>query len=220
VRSQESVESPAGGIDSFEDIPVSSVFYVGRGSFRMEATPAPEVMGAVGEPMTRIRTAPIPDATDARESSAPKVNPLFSSHDGIPTLVAPSGSASLHAPSITLTRGSLVALGAVLLLCGVLVETAARHLFASTPRALTNVPASPTAAPAPVAVAPAPVAAPAPVEVAAPAPIVTVPTPVAIHARAKAPVAKAPATTPPKLTAPKLAPAKAQAKTWVDPWAE
>ena len=110
---------------------------------------------------------------------------------------------------MTLSRGLLGTLCGLVLLCGIVVGTAARHLFASpAPLAVVAVPAV-AATTAPALVAPSivalrtlPIAAPP-----APPPVVAVPAPVTIHVRTKA-VAKA---APAPIAAP---------KAWVDPWAE
>jgi hypothetical protein len=231
----------------FDDLPMSSVVYMGRGSFRMEAValdPGQEELGVV-QPIENTRgivTAPLhtppPERLQTAERRGHDPRALFSSQVDVPVLAAPSGTVSLHTPAVTLTRAMLVTLCGLVLLCGVVVGTAARHLLAS-PAPLAVVAAPPVAA-APVVIptvqaiaaveAPSRVTSPsalasAPaVAVTAPGPVVTLPSPVAIHARAKV-VAAPRAPSVPSAPVARKAPPKTQdapavSKPWVDPWAE
>jgi hypothetical protein len=213
-----------------DDADVSSVIYMGRGSFRMEAvrTPEPELLGVV-QPVTGSVTAPL--HTKPREGSignarAPRPRSLFGSQIDIPLLSAPIGTASFHGPVVSLSRPILATLFGAVLLCGIVVGTAARHLWA-TPRTgavvtIPVVPTSPQAAAAPVRVpTPAPATAPGvpAVDVTAssvPA-LVVIPAPSTIRARIKAP-AKPPAPARKPAAEPEQATPAAQ-KPWVDPWA-
>jgi len=202
-------------MDSFDDLPVSSVVYIGRGSFRMEAVALePELEPGTVQPIAGIVTAPLhaTPANDLAEAAAAPhaVRALFSSQLSVPMLAAPTGSARFQAPAVTISRAMLATLAAVVLLCGVVVGTAARHLFAS-PAPLAVAPASPAVA-APV-VAPAPSIV--PVVEAQPAAALTL-TPTLTKVRVHAPPA-------PRVLAPmrRAAPEPTQAKkAWVDPWAE
>ena len=202
---------------SFDDIPVSSVVYMGRGSFRMEVTPEPVRTGVVQPIQSTLGAVTAPLHAKPREDSdgnarfgAKRPRSLFGSQVDVPLLAAPMGAAGFHAPpSISISRATLATLGGAVLLCGIIVGTAARHLWASP---------APTAvvAPTSVAVVPAPVVAPS--VPAAPAAelqpeVVTVPAPVTIRARVKTAVKPtvAPARKPEE---PSPAP-----KQWVDPWA-
>jgi len=204
---------------NFDDIPVSSVVYMGRGSFRMEVTPEPVRTGIV-QPITAVVTAPL--HAKAREDSdgnarvgAKRPRSLFGSQVDVPVLAAPMGLPGLPgfpAPAgVSLSRATLATLGGAVLLCGIIVGTAARHLW-SQPAPIAVVATTPVAA-----VAPAPVAAPS-VPAVAPIvepqlPVVAVPAPVTIRSRARTAVKPivAPARKPEE---PSPAP-----KQWVDPWA-
>jgi hypothetical protein len=215
VTSEETGET---GESSFDDIPVSSVIYIGRGSFRMEAV-AVEPDGVVQAVEPGV-TAPLharPREVAEGNTSARRPRSLFGSQIDVPLLAAPIGSAGFHAPGVTLTRGMLATLGGAVLLSGILVGTAARHLFASPP-APTPFAAAPVRTPtppAPTLTAPA-VMVPAPIA-AAPASIAPAPVAAAIHARPRA-VAKPTVASARKLEEP--ATATATAKPWVDPWAD
>ena len=129
----------------------------------------------------------------------------------VPLLAAPTGSVSLRAPEVRLSRGLLGMLCGLVLLCGIVVGTAARHLFVSSaPLAVVAVPAvAPlrrAGASAIVALPNLPTAATAP---PSPPPVVAVPAPVTIHVRTKAVGKAAPAPAP-----------VAVPKAWVDPWAD
>jgi hypothetical protein len=224
VARQEPGENEGNGSD-FDELPIGSVIYVGRGSFRMEPV-ALEPDGVV-RPITGIVTAPL-HATplESREGNeldgAPALRPLFGSQVDLPVLAAPSGAVSLHAPVVTLSRAMLATVCGIVLLCGMVVGTAARHLIAS-PAPLAVVPA-PVAA---LALAPAALAAPAvaPSVAAAaaappsPPPLVALPAPLTIRARARTAARAAAEPTGHKIAV--APPAKPlQAKPWVDPWAE
>jgi hypothetical protein len=204
---------------------MSSVVYVGRGSFRMEAIalePEPVQEPGVVQPVSGVVTAPL-HATDARrrdeDRQGPELRPLFGSQVDVPVLAAPMGSAplgavSLRAPVVTLSRAMLATLGGLVLLCGIVVGTAARHLLTSpAPLAVVAAPAvlAPvTALPVgPLTIAPAADTAPP-----QPPPLIAVPAPLTIHAHAK-PVAESPTAPHARAMRP-----KAQTKPWVDPWAE
>jgi hypothetical protein len=208
----------------FEDVEVSSVIYVGRGSFRMEVTPEPVRLGVV-QPVPEIVTAPLhakPRKGSDGNAGPPRPRSLFGSHVDVPLLAAPMGAPGLHAAGVSLSRATLATLCGALLLCGIVVGTAARHLW-SPPATTIPVTAAPaTTAPVttvPVAASPVasvaiePVAAPHALGVgpAAPAAPAVVPATAAIRARPR------PAAKP---AAPAQKPAAATpAKPWVDPWA-
>ena len=200
---------------SFDDIPVSSVVYMGRGSFRMEVTPEPLRTGVV-QPIASAVTAPLhakprEDSDGNARLGARRPRSLFGSQVDVPLLAAPVGAPGFQAPpSISISRATLATLGGAVLLCGIIVGTAARHLWASPAPTAVVVPTSVAVVPAPVVAPSVPVAAPA----AAPQPeVVTVPAPVTIRARAK--TAVKPAVAPARKTVePSPAP-----KQWVDPWA-
>jgi hypothetical protein len=233
----------------FDDVPMSSVVYMGRGSFRMEAValdPGQEL--GVVQPIENTRgivTAPLhtppPERLQTAERRGHDPRALFSSQVDVPVLAAPSGTVSLHTPAVTLTRAMLVTLCGLVLLCGVVVGTAARHLLASpaplavvaAPPAAPPVAAAPVVIPAVQAVAaveapsmvtpPSALASAPAVAVPAPAPVVTLPPPLAIHARAKvvaAPKAPSAPVSPVARKAPKTQDTPTVSKPWVDPWAE
>ena len=212
-----SQEMGGSGIDD-DELPMSSVVYMGRGSFRMEAVAidsAPQlgvVQAVTGSVTAPLHATPRMDRdrnSGGNQEGAPPLRALFSSQVDVPVLAAPTGSVNLRAPVVTLSRGLLTLLCGLVLLCGIVVGTAARHLFASpAPLAVVAVPA---VAAAPALLPPAIVALPnlptADTAPPSPPPVVAVPAPVTIHVRTKA-VAKA-------APAPVAAP-----KAWVDPWAE
>jgi hypothetical protein len=191
--------------------------YVGRGSFRMEAIPLEPAAGTgVAQWIEGAVTAPLHAAAPASRRGNIESDPgprafrprsLFGSQIDVPLLVAPTGSVGLHAPAVRLSRASLSVLIGLVLLCGVVVGTAARHLLASP----SPLPVAATAAPAITVTVPtiesAPTAVTAP---PSPPPIVSVPAPVTIRAHTKA--AKVATVVAPK--------SSANAKAWVDPWAE
>jgi hypothetical protein len=219
-----SQEMGGSGIDD-DEVPMSSVVYMGRGSFRMEAVAidsAPQlgvVQAVTGSVTAPLHAAPRMDRdrnSGSNPDGAPALRALFSSQVDVPVLAAPTGSVNLRAPAVTLSRGLLTLLCGLVLLCGIVVGTAARHLFASpAPLAVVAMPA--VAAPsAPAHVPPAPPAPPAIVALPSlPAadrvppspPVVAVAAPVTIHVRMKAVGKAAPAPV-------------AMPKTWVDPWAD
>ena len=244
MKSQVSGEMGSG--TNIDDLPMSSVVYIGRGSFRMEAVALQDVPGAV-QPIIGVVTAPLHapandrfvDRSAARPAERDRhdVRALFSSQLSIPRLAAPTGSASLQAPPVAISRAMLATLGGVVLLCGIVVGTAARHLLASpAPLAVAPAPAPLALAPA-LATAPVVVAVPVPaalpsvpvVETAPPAPppVNAVPAPVKIRAHAQpvkpaaTPVRHAAPATPvaPAASAPPSDAKSAPAKPWVDPWA-
>lgn len=217
-----------------EGLPMSSIVYVGRGSFRMEAVAIEaelERRQGVVQPMEGVVTAPLhatarASRDEGRRTSmswrAPSLQPLFGSQVDLPLLAAPTGSVSLPGTFVTISRAALAALGGVVLLCGVVIGTAVRHLLASPAAVMTvSLPASTTTASARVETA-------APIETsrvpavvaASPAAIPLVQSPaqtpaaVALRARTKPAVKRAPIETVRK------APVKAVASHWVDPFAE
>jgi hypothetical protein len=208
---------------------MGSVIYMGRGSFRMEAIaldPEPDDVSRSGvvQPVQGSVTAPLHAAPrQAREGNEdgrpPRLRPLFGSQVDVPVLAAPTGSIGLRAPVVTLSRAMLGTLSGVVLLCGVVVGTAARHLLAPpaapamvTPTAAAT-PAVTTARSTTPLIAPLSRAPAADLAPPSPPPFVSLPAPV-IRARAKA-VVKAGAAPLARAT-----PVKPQAKAWVDPWAE
>jgi hypothetical protein len=213
---------------------MSSVVYVGRKSFRMEAVALePELARELGivQPIvseTGIVTAPLHAPSrrhreEAEDGGAPPLRSLFSSQVSIPLLAAPSVAVgNVGSPRVTLTRASLVTLGALVLLCGIVVGTAARHLLAA-PKPLSVVAAPAVAAPAPSVVTRAmsvPAAPSAETSPPSPPPTPTAPAPVAIHEHVKtAPSAirKRPTTVEAAAPTEETVPAP---KAWVDPWAE
>jgi hypothetical protein len=224
------------------DVPtMGSVIYMGRGSFRMEAVALePESLACDGvvQPIAGIVTAPL-HAAPLRERSGnvpergPSVRPLFGSQVDVPVLAAPSGAVSLPAPVVTLSRPMLATVCGVVLLCGIVVGTAVRHLLAApaplavlppaavTPLAAAVAPVAVAVAPVTVAFAPVAAAAPPSAPVAdtappSPPPVVTVPAPVTIRAHAKTLARVAGAGGKP---ATKIAVAP-EPRPWVDPWAE
>ncbi len=228
------------GQSDLEGLPMSSIVYVGRGSFRMEAIAVEaelERRQGVVQPMTGAVTAPLHAGArreDGRTTSmswkAPDLRPLFGSQVDVPLLAAPTGSASFPGTAVSISRVALAALGGVVLLCGVVIGTATRHLLAS-PAAITTVPApvarvelpvvaapvaaAPTPVTAAIVVAPvAPVAPVTPIAPVAPAAIVSPKPPVAVRAHVKPAVKRVPVEPAPK------APVKAIASHWVDPFAE
>jgi hypothetical protein len=195
----------------FEDVEVSSVIYVGRGSFRMEVTPEPVRLGVV-QPVTGIVTAPLhAKAREGSDGSAgpPRPRSLFGSQVDVPLLAAPMGAPGFHAPGVSLSRVTLATLCGALLLCGIVVGTAARHLW-SPPATTANV-TTPPATTAPVAASPVASVAIEPVAAPAAKPVPPVPAAPAPRAKLK-PAAKAAATA-------QKASAPAAPKPWVDPWA-
>lgn len=204
-----------------EGLLVGSVVYVGRGSFRMEAIPLkPPAEAGVAEWIEGAVTAPLHAAapksrvgnTERDTGSRPsRPRSLFGSQLDLPVLAAPTGSVGLRAPAVTMSHASLAVLIGLVLLCGVVVGTAARHLLASPaplPIAATPVAPAPVAATAP----PGPSAPTAVTAPPSPPPIVSVPAPVTIHARAKAAAKVANVVLAPRISE--------KAKAWVDPWAE
>ncbi|HEX4404202.1 MAG TPA: hypothetical protein VH560_05205 [Polyangia bacterium] len=216
---------------------MSSIVYMGRGSFRMEAVAVDnendnelERREGVVQPLAGVVvTAPMHagergrHAQDSTTSTgtwqAPDLRPLFSSQIDVPLLAAPTGSAGFSTPPISISRVALVALGGVVLLCGVVIGTAVRHLLAS-PAAMATVSAPTPIAPPPMIEAPAPAAARVAVPaveapIAAPPVAVqaTVPHPRIIKRAPVAPVRKAPAKAPAKTI-------DGSAAHWVDPFAE
>jgi hypothetical protein len=209
---------------NFEDIPVSSVVYMGRGSFRMEVTPEPVRTGIVQPIQSTLGVVTAPLHAKGRGDSdgnaplgARRPRSLFGSQIDVPLLAAPMGVPGFHAaPAVSLSRATLATLGGAVLLCGIVVGTAARHLW-SRPAPTPVVATMPVASVPDVAVAPAQVAAPS-ASAAAPTAepqvqVVAVPTPVTIRPRARTVVKPALA---PARKAVEPAPAP---KQWVDPWA-
>jgi hypothetical protein len=250
VISQDTGENTGTGID-FEEHAMTSVVYMGRGSFRMEAValaPEPELVSGRGvvQHMSGVVTAPLhaPHEDDTKDDDSSRGSPdlraLFGSQDAVPLLAAPTGSVSLRAaPAVTLSRATLGALGGLVLLCGIVVGTAARHLLASpAPLTMVAAPAMPTPTRAPVKMAPPIVlaATPAPTPTPVAAPVATTPVPGPLpRGPVPPPVATTPVAPPPaRVTAPKRATAvvkralvaappapaaKPAQRPWVDPWA-
>jgi hypothetical protein len=225
VTSQATGEKMGSGAD-IDGLPMGSVIYMGRGSFRMEAVALEaedEAARGVVQPVTGIVTAPLHAPTRAEPTGnaserAPRVRSLFGSQADVPLLAAPVGSASWRAePAVTLSRPMLATLGGVILLCGIVVGTAVRHLVASpAPLSLVAVPTI-AAAPSAVIVGAPPIAAVSTPEIVTappPPPVVALPVPMMIRARTK----PAPKPTATKATGPSES-AQAPAKPWVDPWA-
>jgi hypothetical protein len=209
----------------FEDAGIGSVIYMGRGSFRMEAVMVePDSDGQLGivQPVRPTVTAPLhtppPERIADDEWRAPSVRSLFSSQVEVPRLAAPTGSVSLSVPAVALSRAMLVTLGGLVLLCGVVVGTAARHLLASP------APLVVAAAPAPLAIPTAPTVETVP---PSPPPTVAVPAPITIRAHGK-PLSRAVVPRPaprvavdPSTEAPPVPDeAPRPSRPWVDPWAE
>jgi len=250
VISQDTGENKGTGVD-FEEHPMTSVVYMGRGSFRMEAValaPEPALVSNRGvvQRMDGVGTAPLhtPRARDTKDDDAsrrgPDLRALFGSQDAVPLLAAPTGSVSLRAaPAVTLSRATLGGLGALVLLCGIVVGTAARHLLAApAPLATVAAPEVPTPTPAPVKIQPTIVLAATPAPTAPPpvaAPVATTPVPTPLpRAPLPPPLTTTPvAPSPARATVPKHAStaakrepvaaappaAKPAQKPWVDPWA-
>jgi hypothetical protein len=219
-----------------DDLPMGSVVYVGRKSFRMEAVALePELARELGivQPIASqsgIVTAPL-HAPSRREDDdgVPPLRSLFSSHVSVPLLAAPSGAVgvgNVGSPRVTFTRASLATTGALVLLCGVVVGTAARHLLAPPkPLAVVSAPAPMPAMAAPRAlpVPAAPISAVPSVETAPPSPppAPAAPAPVTIRAHVKAapsPIRKRPTTI--EASTSTDADSASAPKAWVDPWAE
>jgi hypothetical protein len=211
--------------DRRKDGSISSVVYLGRGSFRMEAVahdPEPAlgvvqpIMGAVTAPLHRT---PVGERDD-QDRNAPDLRSLFSSQTNVPLLAAPTGATNLHPPLVALSPALLATLGGLVLLCGIVVGTAARHLLAPpAPLGLVATPA-PLAASlpaAPASIAPFAATVPNPPLVDAPAPVTIRMRPKAIARHAKEPTKGSPA----KVWPAKVWPAKVwPAKVWIDPWAD
>ncbi len=212
-----------------EDGSISSVVYLGRGSFRMEAVALdPEGATGIVQPMLGAVTAPLHStpvgAREDQDAHSRDLRPLFSSQANVPLLAAPTGAANLHAPLVALSPALLATLGGLVLLSGIIVGTAVRHLL-SPPRALVSIP-GPVAAslpPQPAEIASAPTTVPNPPPSAAPAPVTTRVRARPIARHANEPKKGSPAKTSP--AKPKTWPAKpktwpAEPKTWIDPWAD
>jgi hypothetical protein len=208
-----------GGQNDTDGLAMSSVVYVGRGSFRMEAVAIDaevERRQGVVQPTTAAVTEPLHAPARTRTSvsagwRAPALRPLFGSQVDVPLLAAPTGAVDMPGTEVSISRAALAALGGVVLLCGVVIGTAVRHLLAS-PAAVTTV-LAPTP---PARVERAPTVLPAtasPIAPPAPSAIVQLPAAVTIRARPKA-VKRPPVETVRK------APVKAVASPWVDPFAE
>ncbi|HVU51114.1 MAG TPA: hypothetical protein VHL80_10535 [Polyangia bacterium] len=207
---------------------MSSVVYMGRGSFRMEVTPEPMRLGVV-QPVAGAVTAPLhakPRGGSDGNTGAPRPRSLFGSQVDVPLLAAPLGAPTFHAPQVSLTRATLATLCGIVLLCGIVVGTAVRHLVSSpAPTAVAAAPAAP--APAAAAVTLVPIASPSvPIVEIAPSPrpsVVSAPAPVTVRPprpKAHAKPAAAPAREPEAPAAPAREPeAPAAPKPWVDPWA-
>lgn len=190
----------------------------------MEAVPLdPERATGIVQPMLGAVTAPLHRTPlgerDDQDAHAHDLRPLFSSQTNVPVLAAPTGSARLHVPAVALSPALLATLGGLVLLCGIVVGTALRHLLAPhapLTLAATPAPAAASLPPAPAAIAPPATTAPNPPLSVAPAPVTTSvrERPIARHAKELA-----------KGSPAKISPAKpktwpAKPKTWVDPWAD
>jgi hypothetical protein len=214
-----------------EDGSISSVVYLGRGSFRMEAVALdPERATGIVQPMLGAVTAPLHrtqvEELDDQDAHAPHLRALFSSQTNVPILAAPTGSASLHVPVVAVSPALLATLGGLVLLCGIIVGTASRHLLAlPAPLALAATP-SPEAAPlpaSPASIAPPATAVPIPPPPEAPAMVTTRVRARPIARHPQEPTEASPAKVWP--AKPKTGPAKpktgpAKPKTWIDPWAD
>jgi hypothetical protein len=154
VISQESGESLGVGMP-FDDLPMSSVVYMGRGSFRMEAI-ALDAEAGIAQPIEGIVTAPLHagagfsnkvDAISRTRTSGtwrvPSPEALFGSQDDVRRMLPPPTGAAL-APGarklVLLPRAALAGLAAAVFACGLLAGGAARSITV-------------TAGPAPVAAA-------------------------------------------------------------------
>jgi hypothetical protein len=211
---------------------ISSVFYLGRGSLRMETIVADAPANDDGAPreITGVVTSPYRERADessvildvgadaatliARAVSgawrAPEPDALFASQDGVPRLAPPVGSGWVAAKRrgrlVSISRGALLTAGLFAVACGLASGAIARLATRGVPAAHAPVAATTIVPPAP-AVPPEPAVVPAPApSFEAPderaEPIVAVPTPVVIRAHKKAAARPAPA------------PAR-----WVDPFA-
>jgi hypothetical protein len=231
VTSEDSGENMEGGFGA-DELAVASVIYVGRGSFRMEAVALepelarPGVVHAVAGVVTApLHSAPrkpsqtsqsSDDGLRGEDGRGPRLRSLFGSQVDVPLLAAPSGSITLRATGVTLSRSMLATVCGLVLLCGIVVGTAARHLTAR-PAPLAVVASPAVAAVAVPLVAPAPLASAPAVETVPPSPppVVALPAPVTIRVRPRTAAKPVAAAVVPK--APILAGAS---KPWVDPWAE
>jgi len=203
-----------GRVLGFEGLPIESVVYVGRQSFRME--PAAFEDGVV-QAAPLVSTAPY--GIDARDEGrviiqldravssgswrAPSLPSLFESAAdvGVPRLAAPVGEASPGQRRVlTVSRAALVAIGALVFASGLATASLVLQPRASAP------PPPPVALP----IVAEPVASPvAPIPVAEPAPAtIQLAAPIKVRA-AKKPTRRAPAPAP-----------KPATHAWVDPFAE
>jgi hypothetical protein len=164
-----------GGI-SLEDLPMGSVVYVGRGSFRMEAWPAANdsehaIVEAAPQPVVGVVTAPYEvtppvityvghpgdSARDALLSCAPAEPAmpaaLFGSQVDVPLLPPPTGEVTVvHRHGVRISRAALGGWGALLFACGVAISGGLHHLLAPGPAPALAVARVKTSAPAPTKV--------------------------------------------------------------------
>ena len=182
----------------------------------------PEGAGIV-QPMRSAVTAPLhsTQAGSRDDKDAHEMRSLFSSQTNVPLLAAPIGAANLHPPVVALSPALLAMLGGLVLLSGIIVGTAVRHLLAPpAPPALVSIP-TPVIAPLP----PAPAAIVSPAIPVSNPPLPEAPVPVTARVRAR-PIARHAKETLESVPARPSGPsAKAKVwpaapKTWIDPWAD
>ena len=136
-----------------DELPMGSVVYVGRGSFRMEAISIAdedvneEALG-IAQPITSVVTAPrsrwsratpwtVADQTrTSGEWQGPRPVALFGSQDDMPVLAAPpTGSGRTKRPRLVLLpQAALLGLGSAVFACGLLAgERPARSPWPPSP---------------------------------------------------------------------------------------
>jgi len=216
-----------------EDVAMSSVVYLGRGSFRMEAVVEDADDDGAPREVTGIVTSPYrtrgegradevfsrldEDATEimarARagrwRADVPSLpDPLFGSQTKVPLLTAPTGHALPRGPRrLSLSRGALAAAGAMMFAGGLGAGAAAWHAAGSTARPSAPTPPAPVAAPREVAAKPAQMRA-APTPAAMAPSVIELPEPILVRVHNKPAAVSANAGT-------RRAPA-----VWVDPFAD
>jgi len=135
---------------AFDDLPMSSVVYMGRGSFRMEAIATDAELG-IAQPITGVVTSPLhskprgaslasaPEIVTRTRTSfewrTPEPQALFGSQDNLPLLAAPTG-VEPAAPArrfVTLPRAAVVGLAGAVFACGLLAGGAARSITVTGP---------------------------------------------------------------------------------------
>jgi hypothetical protein len=190
---------------------ISSVFYLGRGSFRMETIvddQAPVDDDGAPREITGVVTSPYRERdgessvildVDADAATliaravsgawrAPEPDALFGSQDGVPRLAAPVGSGWVAAKRrrrlVSISRGALVTAGLFAFACGLASGAIARLATRGGKAAPAQVAATKVVTPAPAVT---PVPAPSFEAPAKPdEPIVAVPAPVLIRVHKKA----------------------------------